>query len=427
MASLSGTPRLDFAQERRKGRLRERGVRTPTHPYSVEQEPFQIQPHFIAPVLPGETLISLNDQSRSVSDPILNKLKGWWLEKSYYYVPHSKMSGRSTWYDMHVDYDKDISGIHSTAEAKFYHEADTIDWVSQCLRTVVAAYYRDEDETWNVPAIDNVPLARLSRRNFMNSLLTETAYEALDVTITHQAGSPDFAEAREVVEALDQWEFQSKVEAANWTYEDYLRDQGVFVPDRVTRTSTGGGDFVPERLMTVIDWSFPTNTVDETDGSVTSAVIWSPKVRVKDKFFAEPGFVFGVTVVRPKVYFKNQTSTATALLDSAKAWLPALLEDNPDSTILKVAAGKPPYSNMAGATVLDIKDLFLHGEQFINHTIAAADNAVTIPETDADRDYAVVADLDALFVTPAGSNLIRTDGRVSLRVRSSIKETSGPT
>ena len=414
----TGTAKEAAAHPIRAGRLRNRGVRKPTHPYSVEQEAFQIQPHFIAPVLAGETLISLSDQSRSVSDPILNKLKGWWLEKSYFYVAQSKIPGAGTVRDMHLDFDKDMSSLHTAADAKFYHEADTIDWVERCLESVVSSWYREDDETWNVPAIDGVPLARLSRRNFLNSFMLEATYEALDVAM------PDTGqEAREAMEALDEWEFTKKVEGEEWTYEDYLRDQGIQVPQSAKRGA--GGLFTPERLLTQIEWTFPTNTVDSSDGSVVSAVIWSPKVKIADKFFNEPGFILGVTVVRPKTYLIGQTATATALLDNAASWLPAILEDNPESTVRKVGATSSPYSGNSAASVVDIKDLFLHGEQFVNHTIAAADNGINIPEADGDRDYAVVADLDALYVSGA-ANLVRTDGRVSMRVRSHVTETSAP-
>jgi len=424
--SAGTTPGLTPANPIRAGRLRDRGIRKPTHTYSVESEAFQIQPHFIAPVLPGETLVSLSDQSRAVSDPVLNKITGWWLEKSYFYVAHSKSKERAALTAMHVDYDKDMSGSHSAAEVKFYHTADTIDFVGDCLQSVVGAWYRDEDETWNSPAIDNVPLARLSRRNFMNSLMTETAYEALDVPIPQDAGSPFQADARETQEALTEWEFTSKVEREDWNYEDYLRDQGVKVPDTVAASaSIGAFAGTPERLMTQIEWSFPTNTVAD-DGTVTSAVIWSPKVRIKEKFFNEPGFIFGVTVVRPKVYFIGQTSTATSLLDTAAAWLPALLEDNPDGSVRRRATGLAPYTGFSAANVIDVKDLYLHGEQFVNHTIAAADNGINIPEADGDRSYPVVADLDALYVS-ASLNKIRMDGRVSLRIRSHVKETSAAT
>ncbi len=406
----------------RKGRLKSRGIRKPTHPYSVEQEAFDITPHFIAPVLAGETLVSLTDQSRSVSDPVKNKLKGWWMEKSYFYVALSKLKSRSTFMNMMIDYDEVTSGAHTTAQVKTYHEADTIDFVAECLEAIVDFYYRDSEETWNTPSIGGIPTARLSRRNFMNSYMTEAVYEALDVAIADTG-----LEAREVTEAFDEWEFKRKVEGEKWNYADYLRDQGVSVPRELQAQNVSNVIAnVPERLMTQIEWSFPTNTVDETDGSVTSAVIWSPKVRIKDKFFNEPGFILGITVVRPKVYFIKQTSTATALLDTAAAWLPSIFEDNPESTMLKIAIGKPPYSAATGASVLDIKDLFLHGEQFVNHVIDSSDNGINTPEVDGDRGYALTADLAALFVT-GGVDQIRTDGRVSMRIRSHVRETSAPT
>ena len=53
----------DINQVRRK-------ARRPVHKHLVEYRPFQLQPFFIAPVLPGETLKELNAQCRVISDPL---------------------------------------------------------------------------------------------------------------------------------------------------------------------------------------------------------------------------------------------------------------------------------------------------------------------------------------------------------------------
>ena len=51
-----------------------RRPRRPSHPFQVRHEPFQIQPFFIAPVLPGETMKNLLLQSRAVTLPLKNPL-----------------------------------------------------------------------------------------------------------------------------------------------------------------------------------------------------------------------------------------------------------------------------------------------------------------------------------------------------------------
>ena len=406
--------------KRRAVDLRKRTLRKPRHPYNVEQEAYQIQPHLIAQVLPGETLMNMRDQARIVTDPLLNKLIGWWCEKSYFYVKLSQMQHSDVWTSWLVDEDADLSAHHEAARVATYHKkAAAVDWVYQCLEDIVGYWYRDEGETWNTPAIGGIPLAQLSRANWANSLITETAYEAFDQTITHETGTPDTSEAREVEDALAKWHFMTEVERADWTYEDWLADQGV----RVKRTPTG--KMPPELLGRQVEWTFPTNTVDPNDGSVTSACVWSMSVNIERKFFDEPGFIVGVTVARPKMYWENQEGTMLDNLNHAFQWVPHIMNEHPETSLVAHASTTDPLASITGdAIVYDHKDLLMYGEQFVNHVIDENDNGIAIPEADADRLYPVEADLDSFFVTPIGSNLIRQDGVVSMRIKTFQQDTT---
>jgi hypothetical protein len=66
-----------------------------------------------------------------------------------------------------------------------------------------------------------------------------------------------------------------------------------------------------------------------------------------------------------------------------------------------------------------MKDLFIHGDQFVNFALAADDdNSVALPTPMLENDYADAADADALFNTPATLNMIREDVVVNLRILS---------
>ena len=54
----------------------QRRTRSPAHPFNLSYRPWQIQPFFIAPVLPGETMQEVTVQARTVTDPIQNGLIG---------------------------------------------------------------------------------------------------------------------------------------------------------------------------------------------------------------------------------------------------------------------------------------------------------------------------------------------------------------
>ena len=54
----------------------QRRTRSPAHAFNLSYRPWQIQPFFIAPVLPGETMQEVTVQARTVTDSIQNGLIG---------------------------------------------------------------------------------------------------------------------------------------------------------------------------------------------------------------------------------------------------------------------------------------------------------------------------------------------------------------
>jgi len=138
----------------------------------------------------------------------------------------------------------------------------------------------------------------------------------------------------------------------------------------------------------------------------------------KDRYFREPGFILGVTVMRPKIYISGQKSSATEMLNTPEAWLPALLGDAPWSSLRKFAANAGPLASAAPTPShdywVDVRDLFLYGDQFVNH--AAAANKIAAPSAASELRYATAAMADALF-KQASANKIRTDGVHRLAVK----------
>ena len=139
----------------------------------------------------------------------------------------------------------------------------------------------------------------------------------------------------------------------------------------------------------VKNWTYPTNTLDG-DGTINSQASWSVQERAdKDRFFKEPGFLFGVSVARPKVYISQQDQSAVSLLGEAFAWLPAMMKDNPETSLKKIQANSAAFPFTSASTPtggqfdadlnywVDVRDLFIYGDQFINRTQGAdVNNAV---------------------------------------------------
>ena len=98
------------------------------------------------------------------------------------------------------------------------------------------------------------------------------------------------------------------------TYEDYLRTFGVRAAEVVKES-------IPELLRYSKSWQYPSSTVDAVTGVPTSAVSWGISERLdKDRYFKQPGFIFGVSVARPKIYLGNQRGPAVHLMQDGISW-----------------------------------------------------------------------------------------------------------
>lgn len=404
---------------------RGRRSRRPQHTFLLKSNPYTIQPFLLAPVLPGESMDNLLMQSRCVTDPIANPLIGWWLEYYFFYVKHrdleqidgfagefQSMMLDPSWVDDNVD--------DATASAPYYFFANGINWSKLCLQRVVEEYFRNEGEAWTSYVDSNgLPIASINTDNWAQSLLLDqTVAAADDVDVDLDADST--ITAGEIDAAMRQWLLLRENNLTDMSYDDYLRTFGV----RTSREES----HVPELLRYVKNWQYPSNTVNASDGSVASAVSWSVTERAdKRRFFKEPGFIFGVTVARPKVYFRKMVGSAACSMNTMLSWLPAMLRGDVNIGMQKMDFGTGMVPTVGDSQIagpanddywFDVRDLLLYGDQFVNfdHSSTATDNMVDLPDTNANRRYVDTADMQGLF---AGSSYnVRQDGVVNLNIAS---------
>lgn len=388
----------------------QRVMRRPQHTFFSRQKPWVISPICIAPVLPGETLKQLLLQSRCVTDPIKNGLIGWWLEYYFFYVKHTDLTIREDMEEMHLDINKDMSSFRTATKLLTYHKGSTIDWTQYCLERVTECYFRDENEAWNVAGgtIDSMPLAKVNKPGWYDSIIDSTLMP--DTTLVNEGGAGTLT-AVELEASYRTWEFLRQQNLTNATYEDYLATFGVRTPqaDAVNK---------PELIRYVRDWQYPSNVVDPISGVPSSAVSWAVAERAdKDRFFREPGFIFGVSVLRPKVYMDEQRGSAVDMLEGALSWLPAIMREDPATSLRLIDNAVGPIEGTTNDYWVDVRDLFLYGDQFINLPEGtAAYNMVALPDAALKHAYASAADIDGLFVVPTTGINIRQDGVVSLQI-----------
>lgn len=387
MASLGSIPNVG------------RRLRNPQHRFYLEHMPFQLQPFMIAPVLPAETLKNGLLQARVVTDPIVNKLIGWWQEYYFFYVKLRDLDGREDFTGMMLDLEYDMSSYNEAAAILYNHFGGSINWAKLCLKRVVETYFRDPEVAWDAYTINGMPSGAINVETFMQSALLSDGYKLNDPVIaTETAGVLDNTEitASEVQKALQTWQFQSANNLTEMTFDDFLRTYGISVPKAEFHR--------PELLRYVRNWQYPSNTVNPENGSVASAVSWAIRESLdKDRFFREPGFIFGVTTCRPKVYLKNLDGSAVDLMNGALSWLPAFMRDDPWSLLMSIPHDAGPMQTVVTDTDgywVDIKDLLLYGDDFVNVVCSNPGlNMVTFSSVDlSNKDYPMDADVDALFV-----------------------------
>ena len=357
----------------------------------------------IAPVLPGETLKMAMIQSRAVTDPLASPLIGWTLEHSIFYVKIRDLNERDTLDDLFINPTANVASLNTAASDAYYHPGNSPNYTQMCLRRVVQSYFRNQGEAWNNADIGGMPQASVLDQTWMDSLI--------DTTVLPDGGVIAGGSTAETTDKLlDAYEYLRSMSLTQMSFEDYCRTFGVTISKAEVHK--------PELIHRSREWTYPSNTIDPLTGAPSSACSWAVDTTSRDsKLFKEPGFIFGVTVARPKVYFQNLKGSLAHYLDTGLAWLPAIMRDQPETSLREFAKATGP---VAGPPIndywVDMRDLFLYGDQFVNFLKTdTASNLVGAPTVGLLRRFLAAGDLDEFFKAPA-NNLVRQDGVTSLTI-----------
>lgn len=405
--------------------------RQPAHSFELRVRPFQIVPFMLAPVLPGETLESLWFEAREVTDPLASNLRGVKSEWHFFYVKLRDMAHETDGYFnleniekmFTAPLDDPMSSAVTTYNAipmpgLFYNGG--VPWLSPALTRIVADHFRDVGEEsaanhFGIGAqIDGYPAAQVREQGWQDSLTA-----AADVPDSGSLGDPSATTTPEDLQMLmNQWELLQSYGWTEMTFEDYLAQNGVNVPAAASGKC--------ERLFSFSKFTYPSNTIDPADGSAIGAGSWVFKEMKRDKKrFTEPGFVVGVHVVRPKVFFGNRKGSLANFLTRGFDWLPAVLADNPETSLRKfevAAASDGPLGDVPAADYfVDMRDLFVHGDSFVNFAADTSSPRLALPDEDLEARYPSLTDINAFFKNEA-ANLIRSDGFASLTIRGTTRD-----
>lgn len=388
----------------------QRRPRRPKHTYVLQHRPYQIQPFFIAPVLPGETLSNLNLTGRCITDPLavgVGNILPWWHETYFFYVKLRDLDGRDTFEDMLLK-NTAITSLHSAAQDETYHQGSAPNYTQMCLKRVTEEYFRNEGEAWNAQMLGNLPIASAIQHgtNWADSLIVDGA-----MPTNNDVQNPS---DREVEANLEAYERMRAMRMIDMSFEEWLGTFGVKGPAQAERDK-------PELIRYTRNWTYPTNHVEPTTGVPSGAASWSISERAdKDRFFNEPGFLFGVTVIRAKLYMGNQRGAAVSMLDDAYTWLSALMRDRPETSVKEFVGPTTPTGPLRNQTAnywVDVRDLFLYGDQFIAGIgTLPQPYAPALPAPSTEKRWLTGTQIDALFLSPT-VNKVRQDGVVDLAIK----------
>ena len=175
------------------------------------------------------------------------------------------------------------------------------------------------------------------------------------------------------------------------------------------------------------DWQFPGSTVNPTDGSLANAVKWRDSWRAdKDRRFKEPGFILGVTSATPKVYFSKQVQVMGDSLKRSLDWLPAILADQAFTSMkLFTSNGSSTGNGPLGFTPsadywVDLRDLFMHGDQYVNFALSSTDKGlVSLPNSALSTRFVSSTDANNLFVS-SSVNKVKQEGQCRFSILSQV-------
>lgn len=391
--------------------------RRPQHPFNLETRPFQLQPFLCAPVMPGETINKISLKSRVITKPLSEPLIGWWKEYFLFYVKLTDLD--PDFGQMFVDPEYDSTGFDTAGARVPYYTRPGKDYIKLINDLIAETFFQDEGEA--LLYMDTMPMTKVKNNDWTDSLILES-----EVTPDAAVGTTEVSDLQDQMSAYEQMRMLRMSEMG---YADYIKSYGI----RTTNIERGE----PELLRWISDFTYPSNTINASDGAPSSACSWSfTESMDKKRFIKEPGFIFGCTVARPKVYSANIEGSLVSRMQTAEHWFPPYLMDDASSTIFKhdnsdgllLTAAMP--ADPGDEHFYDLRDLLMYGEEFKNHALTSTDpKAVSMPsmigETGTVDRYPTTANIDNFFVNngvAAAENLVYEDGLVSLDISGRQKD-----
>lgn len=369
-----------------------RVFRRPSHTFNTQVKGYDPTMMYIAPVLPGETLENILLQARVVTKPLKQSIMGLWFETYHFYVKLRHLANADEMIAMMLTNAAPASGA---ASVPYYHNGEGPNYSLLAMNNILEWYFRDADEAVDQTAGGTRRSLKLKQTTWLDSVKLASAAPVADSELLGDL--PDLPDGLDPSwqTAYDQWKMMRETRMTTASWEDYLATFGI-----KSLPAKREEELKPELLRYDSEWTYPSNTIDPLTGAATSAGSWAVATRAdKARFFNEPGFIVGVSCLRFKTFMSKQLSSGVSMLNDAYSWLPALLQDDSFTSLKKYTSITGPLKGQAsGDYWVDLRDLFIHGDQFTNYGIANVGNLVNVPYADTTWKYPLALDVDNFFV-----------------------------
>ena len=114
-------------------------------------------------------------------------------------------------------------------------------------------------------------------------------------------------------------------------------------------------------------------------------------------------------------------------------WLPAVLRDDPTSSLMEYGAATGPLSGLGAGYMIDLRDALVYGEQFVNNALVRGNmNVVDLPRASGGKllkRYPLLTDAQSVFVddAPAGTaQFLETDGVMDVNLSTFVADEGTP-
>jgi len=415
------------------------GRRPETH-FELRFLPYQIQPMCLFPVLPGETLMNCNLQTQMWSDPLKPILKNqvWHAEFYLYYCKFRDLPG---WEASADGLGKDLIDMIESGEALtpnvnvsgspvYGCPPGGVDYVQSCLSRVVESYWREEGETSGSASVGGVPIAAASgsRRDVMDKLTAAVNYQDRRQALDWDGSGTITVDDIEM--AYREWIGQKDGAELDMDFEDWVRAAG---GKALVKHEDREELHLPEELLGVREFTYPTNTVEPTTGTPSSAVGWRWKKGQRKMFrFEEWGWLLGVFCVRPKLLTGNQSGLFADMMQTRDHWFPPNMDPRSWQPHMNVTKNTGPLSTVFTTAVatdymVNLRDLLRYGEQFTNFAPTAGDGMFATLPTVTQLHYPSTADVSAPFADIA-TGRIRASGviQIGMKTHKSVVSSEEP-